>query len=168
MIRRATDDVERGEDDRRAPSMDVRQLADGLWRWTAGEAGCVYYEAPDAVVLFDPLLPAGEEETFLAYLDRDVARLGLPVSILLTDARDERSAGLLHERYGADDRMPESVEAYPAAEEQLAYFIRPRRTLVVATLGLLPAVIGELPVELVLVSSPEPAPAPGAPGSSGR
>jgi hypothetical protein len=167
MIRRATDDVERGEDDRRAPSMDVRQLADGLWRWTAGEAGCVYYEAPDAVVLFDPLLPAGEE-TFLAYLDRDVARLELPVSILLTDLRHERSAPFLRERYRASDRVPATVEAYPAAEEQLAYFIRPRRTLVVATLGLLPAVIGELPVELVLVSSPEPAPAPGAPGSSGR
>jgi len=55
--------------------VDVRRLADGLWRWTAShpnaanwpdwgppvppEVGCVYYEAPDAVVLLDPLLPAG-------------------------------------------------------------------------------------------------------------
>src|SRR4029077_20020265 len=75
---------ERGEDSRRALSMDVQQLANGLWRWAAPhpnaadwagwgppappEVGCVYYEAPDAVVLFDPLLPAGEEEDFLAYL----------------------------------------------------------------------------------------------------
>ena len=131
--------------------MDVRRLADGLWRWTAPhpnaanwpdwgppvppEVGCVYYEAPDAVVLIDPLLPAGEEEEFLAYLDRDVERLGLPVSILLTAAWHERSAAILRERYRADDRVPESVEVYPvegAPEEQLAYFIRPHRALVVA------------------------------------
>jgi hypothetical protein len=132
--------------------MDVRQLADGLWRWTAGEVGCVYYEAPDAVVLIDPLLPTGEEEKFLAYLDRDVERLGLPVSILLTDPRDERSAGLLRERYGADDRVPESVEVCPAAGEQLAYFIRPHRALVVASADSSPAPSADLPVELVLVS----------------
>jgi len=178
--------------------MDVEQLADGLWRWTAPhpnaanwphggppvppEVGCVYYEAPDAVVLFDPLLPAGEEDAFLPYLDRDVQRLGLPVSILLTAAWHQRSSAILRERYGADDRVPETVEAYPvegAPEEQLAYFIRPRRALVVAEifvgdghggLALAPSpalddraaldrslrAIAELPVELVLVSHGEP------------
>ena len=125
--------------------MDVEQLADGLWRWTTADAGCVYYEAPDAVVLFDPLVPADEEEKFLAYLDRDVERLGLPVSILLTDPQDERSAPALRERYSADDRVPESVEAY-----EHAYFIRPHRVLVIATPDLPPPV----PVELVLVSNP--------------
>ena len=129
--------------------MDVQQLADGLWRWTTSEAGCVYYEAPDAVVLFDPLVPAGEEEEFLAHLDRDVERLGLPVSILLTAVRNERSAPFLRERYRADDRVPATVEAHPVGH-QLAYFIRPHRTLVVATADLSPAV--ELPVEVVLVS----------------
>ena len=151
--------------------VDVRQLADGLWRWTAGEAGCVYYEAPDAVALIDPLLPAGEQERFLAYLDRDVERLGLPVSILLTDPRHERSAPFLRERYGAGDRVPATVEVYPVdgvPEQRRSYFIRPRRTLVVATLDLLPGAVGELPVALVLVSSPEPAPAPGVPESSAR
>jgi glyoxylase-like metal-dependent hydrolase (beta-lactamase superfamily II) len=178
--------------------MDVRQLADGLWIWTAPhpdaarwpdwgpkvppEVGCVYYEAPDAVVLIDPLLPAGEEEKFLAHLDRDVERRGLPVSILLTAAWHARSAAILRERYGADDRVPASVETYPiegAPEEQLAYFIRPHRALVVAEIlagdgsgGLVlvpsPALtdpaaldrslraIAELPVELVLVSHGEP------------
>jgi glyoxylase-like metal-dependent hydrolase (beta-lactamase superfamily II) len=178
--------------------VDVQQLADGLWRWTARhpnaanwpdwgppvppEVGCVYYEAPDTVVLFDPLLPAGEEEEFLAYLDRDVERLGRPVSILLTAAWHERSSAALRERYRADDRVPETVEAYPiegAPEEQLAYFIRPHRTLVVAEifvgdgrggLALAPSpaledraaldrslrAIAELPVELVLVSHGEP------------
>jgi hypothetical protein len=178
--------------------MDVQQLADGLWRWTAShpnaanwpdrgpavprEVGCVYYEAPDAVVLFDPLLPGGEEEAFLAYLDRDVERLGLPVSILLTAAWHDRSSAILRERYQADERAPESVEPYPvegAPEEQLAYFIRPHSALVVAEilvgdgrggLALAPSPaladraaldrslreIAELPVELVLVSHGEP------------
>ena len=178
--------------------MDVRRLADGLWRWTAPhpnagnwpdfgppvppEVGCVYYEAPDAVVLIDPLLPVGEEQKFLAYLDRDVERHELPVSILLTAAWQERRAALLRERYQATDRVPAGIERYPvegAPEEQFAYFIRPHRALVVAEvfvgdgaggLALSPSpalddraaldrslrAIGELPVELVLVSHGEP------------
>ena len=178
--------------------MDVQQLGDGLWRWTARhpnaanwpdwgppvppEVGCVYYEAPDAVVLFDPLLPADEEEEFLAYLDRDVEWLGLPVSILLTAAWHERSAAALRERYRADDRVPASVEAFPvegAPERQTAYFIRPHRALVVAEIfvgdgrggiALVPSpaledraaldrslrAIAELQVELVLVSHGDP------------
>src|SRR5439155_998814 len=112
----------RREDSRRALSMDVQQLADGLWRWTAPhpsasdwpdwgppvppEVGCVYYEAPDAVVLIDPLLPAAEEAQFLAHLDRDVERRGLPVSILLTAAWHGRSSGILRERYRAGDHEP--------------------------------------------------------------
>jgi hypothetical protein len=131
--------------------VDVEQLADGLWRWTTAAAGCVYYEAPNAVVLFDPLVPAGEEETFFAYLDRDVERLGLPVSILLTEPDQERSAPVLRARYRADDRVPESVEVHALAGGRLAYFIRPHRVLVVAT----PCdSIAELPAELVLVSNP--------------
>jgi len=131
--------------------VDVRQLAEGLWRWSTQEAASVYYEAPDAVVLFDPLVPPGEEERFLAYLDRDVKRLGLPVSILLTVERHERSARLLGERYEADERVPGTVEAYPV-DDGLAYFIRPHGALVVATLDRSSAAIAELPVELVLAS----------------
>ena len=129
--------------------MDVRQLAEGLWRWTTPDGASVYYEAPDAVVLFDPLVPAGEEEKFLAYLDRDVARLRLPVSILLTTDRDERSAPLLRERYRADDRVPDTVEAHRTGD-RIAYFIRPHGALVVATPNL--AGPAGLPVELVLAS----------------
>jgi glyoxylase-like metal-dependent hydrolase (beta-lactamase superfamily II) len=134
------------------------------------------------VVLIDPLLPAGEEKEFLAYLDRDVERLGHPVSILLTAAWHRRSAAILRERYQAGDRIPESIEVYPvegAPEAQLAYFIRPHRALVVAEilagdgrggLALVPSpaledraaldrslqAIAELPVEHVLVSHGEP------------
>jgi hypothetical protein len=138
--------------------VDVQQLAEGLWRWTApGELGCVYYEAPDTVVLFDPLVPPGEEKDFLAHLDGDVERLGLPVSILLTAARQERSAPFLRERYGAHGRVPETVEVYPvedAPEELAAYLIRPHRALVVAAPDLSPATIADLPIELVLASNP--------------
>jgi hypothetical protein len=127
--------------------MDVRRIDEGLWYWTAPHpkwrpgaewpeaVGCVYYEAPDAVVLIDPLLPGAEEDEFLAYLDRDVERVGRPVVVLLTAAWHERSAPVLRERYGAEERIPEGVEVYPiegAPEEQLAYFIRPHRALVVA------------------------------------
>ena len=130
--------------------MDVERLAEGLWRWTTVDAGCVYYEAPDAVVLFDPLVPAGEEEEFLAYLDRDVERLGLPVSILLTSERNERSAPILRERYGADGRVPATVEVYPVGPQEVADLIRPHRTLVVASPRSVPA--AELPVEIVLAA----------------
>ena len=89
---------------RRAVRVDVRRIADGLWYWTAPHprwrpgadwpeaVGCVYYEASDAVVLIDPLLPRGEEDEFLGYLDRDVERLGLPVVVLLTAAWHLRSS----------------------------------------------------------------------------
>jgi hypothetical protein len=178
--------------------VETVRIADGLWRWTAlhpnavnwpewgppvpPEVGCVYYEARDAVVLIDPLLPGGEEEEFLSYLDRDVERLALPVSILLTAAWHERSAPSLRERYRATNRIPDGVERYPiegAPEEQFAFFIRPHRTLVVAEifvgnarggLALAPSpaledrvalerslrAIAQLPVEVVLVSHGEP------------
>jgi hypothetical protein len=132
--------------------VDVQRIADGLWRWTAPPGvGCIYYEAPDAVVLIDPLVPAAEEEKFLAYLDRDIGRLALPVSVLLTDTASERSAPFLRERYRAGDRVPDTVEAY-AVGERMAYFIGPHRALVVATVEPWPLSIADLPVELVLVT----------------
>jgi len=131
--------------------MDVERLAEGLWRWTTVDTGCVYYEAPDAVVLFDPLVPPGEEEEFLAYLDRDVERLGLPVSILLTADRNERSAPFLRKRYGAGRQVPDTVEARPVAGA-LAYFIRPHRALVIAALDDYPIAGWKLPIEFVLAS----------------
>lgn len=99
--------------------MQVRELAPGLWRWTAlhpdwtpddagddgweQDVGCVYVETPSTVVLIDPLVPGEPEsrETFLANLDADVERNGKPVAILLTVYWHERSAAELVERYGA-------------------------------------------------------------------
>ena len=80
--------------------MVVQEVAAGLWRWTGEhpewtpeqggpegwerDVGCVYYEAPEAVVLFDPLVPPEDEERFWRALDRDVERVGKPVCVLAT------------------------------------------------------------------------------------
>jgi hypothetical protein len=132
--------------------VEAVRVAEGLWRWTAPhpnwekwpnherearEVGCVYYEAEDATVLLDPLVPAGEEEAFLRHLDADVERRGLPVVILLTAVWHRRSADELAARYDAriSGRLPEGVEELAiegADERQVAYFIRPHAALVVA------------------------------------
>jgi len=110
----------------------VRELAPGLWRWTAihpewtpahdargdgweAEVGCVYLETPGHVLLFDPLVPGEPEarESFLRNLDGDVKRKGKPVAILLTIVWHERSTAELARRYGA------SVWARAGASERL-------------------------------------------------
>ncbi len=88
--------------------MQVTRLAEGLWRWTTyyeewrDEVGCVYYEAPDAVVLIDPLVPSEQSESarFWETLDRDVKRAGVPVHVLITVFWHARSAGEVVHRYG--------------------------------------------------------------------
>ena len=107
--------------------MKVVELAPGLWRWTAPhpnwntgddweqEVGCVYYEAPGATVLIDPLVPP-ERDRFFEALDRDVERRGLPVAVLLTGPGHERSAPELVERYAAADEPPASVAGFGVAE----------------------------------------------------
>ncbi len=87
--------------------MRVERLADGLWRWTAPEAdtgregNALYHEAPDGIVLIDPLLPddADQAERFWRALDRDVERIGLPPLVALTDAGRRTGAELVRARY---------------------------------------------------------------------
>lgn len=92
--------------------MEVERIDKGLWRWTGFHeewnepVGCVYLEGPDAVCLIDPLIPPEDEGRFLAALDRDVARLGLPVHVLLTVYWHARSARDLAARYGAEIWAP--------------------------------------------------------------
>jgi len=86
--------------------LDVRQLAPGLWRWTAWheewkqEVGSVYWETPDGVVLIDPLVPDAEPERFWGALDRDVERAGGTVHVLITIFWHARSAAEVVQRYG--------------------------------------------------------------------
>ena len=179
--------------------MEAVRIAEGLWRWTAEhpnwenwpdherearEVGCVYYEADDATVLVDPLVPADEEDAFFRHLDADIARRGLPVVILLAADWHRRSSDELAARYGArvGGSLPEGVEELAvegADERQVAYFIRPHAALVVAEIfGVdidgelyvaespalvrpdeLEASLGrimELPIERLLVSHGEP------------
>jgi glyoxylase-like metal-dependent hydrolase (beta-lactamase superfamily II) len=104
--------------------MQVVRLAEGLWRWTAyyeewrDEVGCVYYEAPDAVVLIDPLVPAGPSEAarFWEALDRDVRRAGVPVHVFTTVFWHVRSAGEVVRRY--DGRLHATSRARAANERR--------------------------------------------------
>ena len=124
--------------------MSVVHIARGLWRWTAPhpewtegadwprDVGCVYYEAPDAIVLIDPLIPP-EREHFFQALDADVARLDKPVAIVLTVSWHDRSAAELAERYDARRGAPPGgVVELPIAEaDETAYWIPEHLTLVV-------------------------------------
>jgi glyoxylase-like metal-dependent hydrolase (beta-lactamase superfamily II) len=173
--------------------VNVSQLAPGLWRWTAPhpdwedgqdwerDVGCVYYEAADATVLIDPLVPE-EREPFFEALDRDVARRGLPVTILLTCVWHARSRDELTERYAAGDTPPAAVEAFEVPEvEEVIWWLPEHGALVAGDLLLgapdgvrvcpdswleapaTPASIRaairpllDLPVERILVSHGEP------------
>jgi glyoxylase-like metal-dependent hydrolase (beta-lactamase superfamily II) len=93
----------------RVTPVDVTQIAPGLWRWTAyhdewkEDVGSVYCETEDGVVLVDPLVPSTPEdaERFWRALDRDVARSGGDVHVLITVFWHTRSAAAMVERYGA-------------------------------------------------------------------
>lgn len=108
--------------------MEVQRLDGGLWRWTGlhpdwhpppgsllpREVSSLYYEAPDAVVLVDPIAPPEDRERFLAALDRDVGRLALPLAIVLTSPWHARSAEELADRYGGEIWTPGQDPRSPA------------------------------------------------------
>jgi glyoxylase-like metal-dependent hydrolase (beta-lactamase superfamily II) len=133
----------------------MREITPGLRYWTAPhpewrgaadwpeEVGCVYYEAPDATVLIDPLIPKSDEDELWATLDAFVERLGLPVAVLLTAPWHARSASEIAERYGSGvwihqsdaAELPSGVEVFVpggVSEGQVAFLLRPPRALVVA------------------------------------
>jgi len=97
--------------------MEVLSVASGLWRWTGfheewkEEVGCVYYEAPDALVLIDPLVPSEDEERFWTALDRDIERADRPVHVLVTVYWHTRSTKEIVERYGAQVWAPSRARA---------------------------------------------------------
>ena len=95
--------------------MELRQIEPHLWWWTARhpdwgdddfvdgrgwEADVSSYALveTDTLVLFDPLVPAGEEETFWSALDGDVEHHG-PPSILITVFWHARSSAEILDRY---------------------------------------------------------------------
>jgi glyoxylase-like metal-dependent hydrolase (beta-lactamase superfamily II) len=127
--------------------MRVTEIAPGLWRWTglhpdwtpqdawAQEVGCGYYEAPGAVVLIDPLVPPEDKEPFWAALDRDIARVGLPVSVLLTVDWHARSSDEILARYGGVREAPAGVEQIDirgvGGESERLFWLPAHRALVI-------------------------------------
>ena len=95
--------------------MEIEQIAPQLWWWTAPhpdwgppdfedgqgwerDVSCYALVAGDDFVLFDPLVPAGDEERFWAVLDGDVEHHG-PPRILISVFWHARSAGDILDRY---------------------------------------------------------------------
>ena len=109
--------------------MRVDRLADGLWRWTTPhpewsddphdptggwpqDVACIYHESPTGIVLIDPLVPDGSEgERFWHHLDQDVARVGLPPTIVVSAESHGRSADAVHERYPGSGVLGVSLAA---------------------------------------------------------
>lgn len=104
--------------------MQVVRVAEGLWRWTAyyeewrDEVGCVFYQATDATVLIDPLVPSEPSESarFWEALDRDVKAAGTPVHVFSTIFWHARSAGEIVRRY--DGRLHATSRARAANERR--------------------------------------------------
>jgi glyoxylase-like metal-dependent hydrolase (beta-lactamase superfamily II) len=143
--------------------MDATELAPRLWRWTAHhdewghEVGSVSYEADDAVVLFNPLVPRDAAERFWRALDRDVARTRAPVHVLVTVFWHARSAREVVARYDArlwanqrarapiarrageptdlfrpGDELPGGVQEFDAGRRgEVVFFVPEQRPLIV-------------------------------------
>lgn len=109
--------------------MEIEQIAPHLWWWTAPhpdwtpddfkdgqgwerDVSSYALVADDSLVLFDPLVPADDEERFWAALDGDVEDHGLP-SILITLFWHARSAREIADRYEGATVLAHK----PAAEE---------------------------------------------------
>jgi glyoxylase-like metal-dependent hydrolase (beta-lactamase superfamily II) len=96
-------------------SVEIEQIAPHLWWWTAPhpdwdepdfqngegwqrEVSSYALVEGDDLVLFDPLVPAGEEERFWAALDGDVEQHGAP-TILISVYWHARSSREILDRY---------------------------------------------------------------------
>jgi hypothetical protein len=117
-----------------APTVELQELAQGLWRWTAPhpeweppkeeddpadwpqDVGCVAYAAARTLTLVDPLIAEGDS----AELDR-LAEHAERVVILTTLPFHGRSSSDLMERYGASTSTPAEIEAIeiPGAGETM-------------------------------------------------
>jgi len=112
--------------------MEIEQIAPQLWWWTAPhpdwgppdfedgqgwerDVSCYALVAGDDFVLFDPLVPAGDEERFWAVLDGDVEHHG-PPRILISVFWHARSAGDILDRYDGAELHAHAPAAAEVAE----------------------------------------------------
>lgn len=129
----------------------VKQIAAGLWRWTAPHpdwepdatpgspadweqhVGSVLYESADAAIFFDPLLPP-DADSFWAWADERVA--GRRAVVLTTIGWHRRSRSAFVERYEASvsrakKNLPHGVESFvvPQAGETI-FWLPEHRALI--------------------------------------
>ena len=112
--------------------MEIEQIATHLWWWTAPhpdwgptdfesgrgwerDVSCYALVAEGAFVLFDPLVPRGDEERFWAALDGDVEHHG-PPAILLTVFWHARSSQEILDRYEEATTWAHEPSAEPVSE----------------------------------------------------
>lgn len=112
--------------------VEIEQIAPHLWWWTAPhpdwgpedfrdgrgwerDVSCYALVEQGALVLFDPLVPHGEEDTFWAALDRDVGHHG-PPAILLTVFWHTRSSREILDRHEGATVWAHAPSAQPVAE----------------------------------------------------
>ena len=130
--------------------MKLQEIRRGLLRWTARhpdaeaepepespadwppDVGSVAYEASDAFVFVDPLVPP-EKDAFWTSLDGRVRGHGQRVVVLTTIAFHQRSRDEVVERYGASTSrarrtLPAGVETVPIrrAGEVMVWLPEPR------------------------------------------
>jgi glyoxylase-like metal-dependent hydrolase (beta-lactamase superfamily II) len=153
--------------------MDIQEIEPRLWWWTAPHpewtedsfkegqgwqkvVSSYALAAEDAFVLFDPLIPPGEEDEFWQALDRDVEHHG-PPAILITIFFHVRSSEQILDRYEGStlwahepsaewigervrytntfrqgDKLPAGVEALPMHHmEEAAYWLPDHGAVVV-------------------------------------
>jgi hypothetical protein len=127
-----------------APTVELQELAHGLWRWTAPhpeweppkeeddpadwpqDVGCVAYAAARRLTLIDPLVAEGDS----AEIDR-LAESAERVAILTTLPFHGRSGSELVERYGASTSTPAEIEAIEiAGAGETMFWIAEHRALV--------------------------------------
>jgi hypothetical protein len=144
--------------------VQTREVAPGLWFWSVAHpdwdgaddwpehVGQACYAASDALVLFDPLVPASDEAGYWEFIDQRQQEGGLPVRVLLTAPWHQRSAGAVAARCEArvwahaagrprlsvpsqQDALPQGIEPFileGVEEGEVAFYIAATRTLIVA------------------------------------
>lgn len=116
------------------------------------DVGCVLYTGADAIVLIDPLVRDDLSADAWSWLDREVDEHCAHVAVLLTAPWHERSTSAVVARFGAAvwahpsgrgrisdlpqlDVLPAGVDVFVPRgvdEGQVAFFVEPEQTLVVA------------------------------------
>jgi hypothetical protein len=117
--------------------VEVRELAPGLWRWTARhpewtpeqggpdgwepDVASYYCEGDGSLLLIDPIVPSdvSDRERFWRALDRDVERVG-PPQILLTCDWHARSMRNVLERYTSAHAWTVTEAALPGGAATIA------------------------------------------------